>query len=155
MAGEKQQTDQEIHRRFAADLFNLVWRYLERPDRTAAENDTMLNAAHASRYHWGEVGTPQNLAIGEWQISRVYAVLNRPEPARYHAERALDICQANGIGDFPFAYAYEALARAAALAGQTEECARYIELGRAAGEGIKEADDKEFFFNDLATVPGA
>ena len=41
----------------------------------------MLHAAHASRFHWGEVGEPVNFARGEWQISRVYAVLGRPEPA--------------------------------------------------------------------------
>src|SRR5437773_7978501 len=55
------------------------------------------------------------LAIGEWQISRVYAALGRPEPSLYHAERCLEICEAHKVGDFPFAYAYEALARAFAI----------------------------------------
>jgi len=41
----------------------------------------MIHAAHASRFHWGEIGKPINLGRGEWQISRVYSVLNRPESA--------------------------------------------------------------------------
>jgi tetratricopeptide (TPR) repeat protein len=61
--------------------------------------------------------TPAHLARGEWLISRVYAVLQRPEPALYHARRVLDLCQDNGIGDFDLAFAYEALARAHATAG--------------------------------------
>ena len=72
----------------------------------------MLDAPHASRFHWGEVGTAVNLARGEWQVSHVYAVLNRAEPALYHARRCLAICEANAIGDFDLAYAYEAIARA-------------------------------------------
>src|SRR5690606_16440823 len=105
-----------VHRRLAAELFNRVWSLLEQPDRDQAADDTMLHAAHASRFHWGEVGTPVNLARGEWQISRVYAVLGRAEPALHHARRCLEICEAHGIGDFDLAFAYEALARASAVA---------------------------------------
>ena len=81
--------DAATHRQLAVDLFNSVWRLLERTDRTAAEDDEMLHAAHASRHHWGEVGERVNLARGEWQCSRVYAVLGRAEPAMWHAQRCL------------------------------------------------------------------
>jgi hypothetical protein len=47
----------------------------------------MLHMAHASRFHWEQVGTPANLARGEWLCSRVYAVLRRPEPCLHHAAR--------------------------------------------------------------------
>src|SRR3712207_382671 len=90
-SGERRQgvspDEAQARRRLAADLFNTVWSLLERTDRTQADDDTMLHAAHASRYHWGQVGEPVNLARGEWQVSRVYAVLGRAEPARYHAQR--------------------------------------------------------------------
>jgi hypothetical protein len=88
-------------RLLAAQLFNETWRLMEQENRTVADDDRMIHAAHASRYHWGLVpeATPANLARGEWQISRVYAVLRRSEPARYHAQRVLDICQDNGITD--------------------------------------------------------
>src|SRR4051812_15436843 len=100
------------HRRLAVDLFNRTWELMDEPLRSAAQTDEMIHAAHASRYHWGVGGEPVNLARGEWQISRVYATLGRAEPALYHAQRSLDIVQANEIADFDLAFAHEALARA-------------------------------------------
>ena len=73
----------------------------------------MIHAAHASRYHWGEAPEckPENLARGEWQVSRVYTVVGFPEAALRHARRCLDICEEHGLGDWDLAYAYEAVAR--------------------------------------------
>ena len=88
--------DPTTRRKLAADLFNHTWTLLEKPDRTPAEDDEMIHSAHASRFHWGEVGEPFNLARGEWQCSRVYAVLGRAEPALWHARRCLAINEANG-----------------------------------------------------------
>lgn len=140
------------HRQIAVDTFNFVWTLLNKNDRTLEEDDTMVHAAHASRYHWGEVGEPVNFARGEWQVSRVYAVLKRPEAATYHAQRCLDICLANNIGDFDLAFAYEALARAARVAGDQEDTHRYLEQAHAAGKDIAEQDDKQVFDADLATI---
>jgi hypothetical protein len=145
---------QEQHRKFGVSLFNQVWELLEKQDRTPEEDDKMLHTAHASRYHWGEIGQPVNFARGEWQISRVYAVLNRGEPALYHAQKCLTICQQNNIGDFDLAYAYEALARASAVAGNQPETNRYLKLAQEAGEQISEDDDQKLFYSDLETIPG-
>jgi len=145
--------DPTIHRRLGIDLFNLVWDYLEKPERTQQEDDSMLNAAHASRYHWEQVGTALNLARGEWQLSRVYATLRRSEPALYHAQRSLEICEANGIGDFDLAFAFEAKARAMAIAGQFAECRTWLERARQAAQNIQEADDREWLEENLESVP--
>ena len=114
----------------------------------------MIHAAHASRYHWGEAAgsTPNNLARGEWQCSRVYAVLRRPEPALWHARRVLEICEANGIGDWDIAFAYEALARASRVAGDTDAAERWLAKAREAGDRIAEPEDRELLFSDLATI---
>jgi hypothetical protein len=73
------------HRRLAVELFNHVWTLLELASRTPEQDDELVHAAHASRWHWSKAGTTVNLARGEWQISRVYAVLGRAEPALWHA----------------------------------------------------------------------
>jgi len=153
MARTSTKADADRQRKMAAQLFNGTWKLLSKKRRTKEETDTMIHMAHASRYHWGVVGGPKELAIGEWQISRVYAVVRRPEPALYHAERCLEICKAHGVGDFPLAYAYEALARAFAVAGKSRERAACLKLAKAAGERIREDDDRTLFFNDLRTVP--
>ena len=147
--------DADWHRKMAAHLFNATWTLIERKRRTKEERDTMIHMAHASRYHWGVVGGPKELAIGEWQISRVYAVVGRPEPSLFHAQRCLEICEAHKIGDFPLAYAYEALARAFALAGKSRERAACLKLARAEAASIREEDERSLFLKDLRTVPPA
>jgi hypothetical protein len=103
----------EQHRKLAADLFNQT--YIEKPNRTREDDTMMLHMAHASRFHWGMIGEPVNFSRGEWLLSRVYALLNREEPALYHAMVNMDTVQKYQIGDFDLAYAYEALARAYSL----------------------------------------
>ena len=149
---ERANLDAALERQVAVDLFNHVWTLLDKERRTAAEDDEMLHAAHASRHHWGRVGAPVNLVRGEWQCSRVYAVLGRAEPALHHARRCLRLCEEHGIGDFDLAYAYEALARAERVGGDLEEAGRFAELARDAGERIAETDDREHFLGDLATA---
>jgi hypothetical protein len=145
--------DRERRRR-AADLFNLVWRFLEKPDRTSEEDETMVHAAHASRFYWGESGTAANWARGDWQISRVYATLGRAEPALHHAERCLELCLAHpeAMEPFDLPYAYEALARAYAVAGDAEQSSHYRALARQTAERIEDADDRELLIGDLDTL---
>lgn len=138
----------------AKDRFNAVWTLLERADRTPEDDDRMLNAAHASRYHWGEVGTPAKIARGDWQVSRVYAVLSRPEPCLYHAQRVLDTCQRHGFGTFDLAFAYEAVARGQAVAADSAAARAYTEQALAAAEGIAEEDERDLLLSDLETIPG-
>jgi hypothetical protein len=148
----EQPQPKELHRKFAVDLFNLTWNLLDKKDRSQEEDDKMIHAAHASRFHWGEIGTSLEFERGEWQISRVYSVLKRNEPALYHAKRCLEICKKNNIGDFDIAFAYEALARAYAVAGLEAQCQGNMELARNAGQQIKKEDDRNYFLNELKTI---
>jgi DNA-binding transcriptional MerR regulator len=145
--------DPAVERKIAVDLFNGVWGLMEKEDRSEAEEAAMIHGAHASCLHWMHVGEPVNRARGEWQCSRVYAVLGRGEPAVFHARKVLEICQREGIGDWDLAFAYEALARATAVAGDLDEAHRWAEQARAACAEVKEDDDREIVLNDLATLP--
>ena len=129
-----------------------MWTLLDKEQRTRAEDDEMIHAAHASRHHWGVVGEPVNLARGEWQCSRVYAMLGRSEPALWHGRRCLDICEEHGIDDFDLAYALEAIARAYGVAGELPEAEAYAGLAAEAGERIADSEDREHFERDLATL---
>jgi hypothetical protein len=131
-------------------LFNGTWELIE----SRADDDRMLHVAHASRFAWGEAPEcgPENLVRGEWLCSRVYSVLARGEPALWHAQRCLDVCEAAGIGDWDLAYAYEALARAASVAGDDVRAAEWKAKARDAGDAIAEADDREQFERGFATL---
>ena len=147
--------DPTTRRKLAAELFNHTWTLLEKPDRTLEQDDEMIHSAHASRYHWGEIEgrEPVHLARGEWQCSRVYAVLGRAEPALWHARRCLAINEANDTADWDLASAYEAMARAYLTAGDTAQVAMWKARATAALDGIADADDREVVEGDLATLP--
>jgi DNA-binding transcriptional MerR regulator len=145
---------EEEERKIAVRYFNAVWDLMEKEDRSVEEDDLMLHMAHASRYHWGQVGKPENLARGEWQCSRVYAVLRRPEPCLHHAQRVLDICLENGIGDWDIAFAYEALARGNAIAGDVEAAKVMTERALGAAEAIEEDEERKIVLADLESIPG-
>jgi hypothetical protein len=144
----------EIHRKLAVELFNAAWDLMDKESRTTAENDTLIHTTHASRYHWAQVGEPVNLARGEWQVSRVYTVLTRFEPATYHAQRCLDICLENGIADWDIAFAYEALARAWSLSDDTGERDRFLAQAIEACQNVADEEDRQIVLNDLKTIPG-
>jgi hypothetical protein len=147
--------DPATRRGLAADLFNQVWTLLETPNRTPEQDDEMLHAAHASRYHWGEpgVGDPVHVARGEWQISRVYAILGRAEPALWHARRCFALVEQHGLSPFDLGAASEAIARAYLTAGDVAELATWKARAAAVLDQIDDAEDREVLAGDLATLP--
>lgn len=144
--------DPGLQRQLAAGLFNRVWKLLENTDRAPAEAEEMLHAAHASRWHWLQIGDATNAARGEWQIARVYSVLRRIEPALHHAARCLQICEENKIGGFDLAFAHEALARAAALAGAAPRRDHHLQTAHALAAQISDAEDRDWLLQNLRTV---
>jgi len=152
---EPTELDPTTRRKLATDLFNHTWTLLEQTDRTPEQVDEMIHCAHASRYHWGEVPDREavNLARGEWQCSRVYAVLSRAEPALWHARRCLEINEAAGVADWDIASAYEAMARAYMVAGDKAKLATWKAKAVAALDAIADPDDREIVEGDIATLP--
>ncbi len=108
-------SERKLHRKTAAQCFNKTWDYLEKKKRNSADNEMMLNLAHASRYHWSLIGTPMNQAVGDWQVSRVYAALNQPSLSLQFAKSSLESCTKNKLTRI-LPTAYEAMARAHATA---------------------------------------
>jgi hypothetical protein len=151
MAEEKQYTESEAHRYFAAHLHGQVWDLLERTDRTPSEDERMLHTAHASCYHWLQVGTGLNHQRGEWLISRVHAVLGNADRALSYAQRCLQLTEqyAELMQDFDFAFAYECVARAYAIAGDRDQAQPYISMAEEAGHKIQDEADRRIFFEDF------
>jgi hypothetical protein len=137
-------------RQLGVDLFNETWRLIG-----SREDDVrMVNCAHASAYHWSVAPEckPENVARGEWLVSRVYTVLGRGEPALHHALQCLAICEQAEVEDWDLPYAYEAIARAHLAAGEPEQAQSYEQLAREAGEKIADPEDRELLLKDLATL---
>jgi DNA-binding transcriptional MerR regulator len=143
------------HRTLGVDLFNRTWTLMEKDARTPEEDDEMIHMAHASAYHWQQVGTRANRSRSEWQCSRVHVLLGQTDQALYHARRCLAIAEANEDGsmeDWDLPGAYEALARAHFVAGDLDEARAWAERGRAATAEIADEDDRKVMEADFATI---
>ena len=143
---------EDQHRRCATGLFNGVWVLMEQSKRTEHEDETMIHAAHAARWHWGVVGKPVNWARSEWQISRVYAILGKGAQARSHAERYLELCDEHDLGEFDRAFAHEAIARAAAITGDSDDVAGHVQYGLAAAGHVEDEKERDWVLRNLGTV---
>jgi hypothetical protein len=151
MSEEKTYTAAEASKFFAVEFNGKTWALLGKEDRTPEEDELMVHSAHASCRHWLEVGTGVHHQRGEWLISHVYAQLGMADAALRHAQRCLELTgqYADEMADFDRAYAYEAIARANAIAGNRAEVSKYVELAEKAGEAIADEQSKEVFVGDL------
>jgi len=140
------------HKYFSANCFNAAWEYIDKSDRTDDENQRMISLANASVWHWTQRSdcVPNNLSIGYWQLSRVYALASQAENARRYAKLCLDISP----DDEPFSlgYAHEAMARAEMVAGNQEKMNEHLAEAKRLAECIADALDKELLINDLGTI---
>ena len=142
----------EEHRSLAKKLFNRVWELMEAGSRTEQDTLEMLAAGHGSRYHWQIAGEGVQWARGEWQLSRMYAVVERAHPARFHAECCLALCEEHQLGAFDWGYAYEARARAAARAGNRRDTRKALMAAQEQAEKIEDPESRKMLTDDLATV---
>ena len=144
-------TIEEAGEYFARSLNKEVWQLLQKTERTSAENERMIHCAHASCYHWLNAGTPLHQQRAEWLIAHVYAKLGIPDSAMRHANCTLQLTQAHAdvMQDFDLAYAYEAVARANALAGNWTEALANFQTAKKYGEAIKDDEDRKIFFGDF------
>ena len=139
------------HRKLAASFFNETWRLLKLTDRSPEQNTQMIHCAHASRMHWELVGNSINRAIGEWQIARVYSVLQFPQSALYHATECLAHVERGGLKGLLMGCAHEGMARALAL---TDKKAAAVHYNRAVEilPSIEDPEDAEILRSDLASI---
>ena len=152
MSSPQESTATADHRRLAVELFNAVWKLIDMPTRTPAQDLAMIHAAHASRHHWGIAGAAKNWCIGEWQIARVYATLARAEPSRFHAMEALRLAEESALGPFLLASAHEGLARAAMVAGDAAAFEGHVAESRRLGAQITDEEDREIWRADLDSL---
>ncbi len=152
--GKERSLTVEQYRQIARNITDLVWRLLDKVELTEDEADRLIHAAYAVRFHHGEFGDPIDIARAEWHLARANLKVHRPVPALYHGHKCLEVCRDNELGPFTIAYAYEALARTAAVVGDENALDEYLRLAKMYGKMIEKDDDMKIFFADLSTVPG-
>ena len=141
------------NRRFAVDLFNRSWDLLEMPDRSADDDAEMMAAAFGSAWHWQQVGTAENIALGDHQISKVASHLGQPALALHYARRALEAIEIGHFGDWQVAAAYEGMARACAAAGDAAGRDYWVQRCTIALGAVPDAADRSVVAEQLLNLP--
>jgi hypothetical protein len=140
------------HRHIAVESFNRVWELIEQPNRSPADDRTLLEAAFTSRYHWGVVGEIENQMVGDWQLARVLADLKYGEPALLYAESCLTACQAHDFGPYFLGAAYEVMARALAVIGSADQAQQNLAQAREIAQSVPDPDDRAYLLNQLDAI---
>ena len=142
---------QKAHRYFASLSFNNAWDLMIRAKRTVQENDEMLRLSHASLWHWTQFSehTSINLSVGNWQLSRIYSLLSKPEEAERFAKISLKLAEKDCLGPFFRAYGHEALARAGLLSGKHVFAEKHLQKAFRLAKEVVAADDKNLLIDDL------
>ena len=141
--------------RSRAGLFNRTWDLLEIEDRTVRQDAEMIDTAHASAWHWRQVGNAANEARGHWMLARVYSVLGHgPRPSTTRP-RANDVLAAGGEGieDWDAAAAAEAMSRALVANGDLAGAATWKAKAEPLLDGVADPDDRGVVEGDLAHAP--
>jgi tetratricopeptide (TPR) repeat protein len=145
--------DAQTH--FAVAYNQQAWALLALPERTPEERQTLIDAAHASALHWAQSPAylPKNKARALFLLATVYTAERHTEEAQYYAKSCLKYSEsiAAQLDDFDLPYAYLAVARALAVAGQRKESMQFFTIARQAGAAIANEEDKNLFLNDFRT----
>lgn len=136
----------KAHRWFAVECNNQAWDLYELPQRTAAENERMIHAAHAACFHWLHAGDDLHHLRAQCLLSSAYAAAGLGKAAVRHAQRCLQLSHTAGDRQTPFdrATAHGCAAVAYALAGQPAEAGDQRSLAEEAA-GQLSADDRGVF----------
>jgi hypothetical protein len=128
---------------------------MEIEDRTPDQDDELVDTAHASAWHWRQVGNEANASRAHWLLSRVYALVGRAPEALYHARRQNEIIELGGEGFEPWdaPSGAEAMARALAMAGDTAGALAWKAKAEELVTRIPGAEDRAVIEGDLATIP--
>ena len=151
-------TEEEItrsHRWHAIECNNIGWSLAEQSSRTGAQDDEMLDAAHASAFHWSKVGTELNQARARMLLAHVHAFLGDGARALSYAGQSHDYLRANDPPDWELAFSYAVLAHAAYAAGESDLHRQYYAKAKEQGDAIADAEDKKIFFRTFDLIPGA
>jgi hypothetical protein len=135
------------HRWFAIELNNLAWDLVESDARAPSDCERMIHAAHASCYHWLEVGTPLNHQRAQCLLATAYAAAGIGEAAVRHAQRCLELSGENGESQTPFdvATAHGCAARAYAIFGNREKAVQHHSVAIEHVARLDHAEERAVF----------
>lgn len=140
------------HRKFAAATNNRAWE-LSVQERSAAESREMLSAAHASAWHWAQIGSELNRMRATMLLAEVHALLGLGPSALAYAEEMREYFFGVGAPEWEAAFVHVIHAHAAAVAGRRKVHVASYALAVAAIAAIPDEEERGIVAQTLSHVP--
>lgn len=145
-------TPENWHRYFAATTNNAAWPLTESDD--ASTRADLLDAAHASAWHWKKAGTDLNKMRATMLLALAHAVVGHGDTAmRYADEMRAFFLAKTDAPDWELAYTHTVHAYAAAVAGRADLHAASYAGAQAALAAIADPEDRAIVEATFARVP--
>lgn len=127
------------NRFMAVNANNLAWD-LSTKNRSEAQDQEMLNAAHTAAFHWNEIGTAENNIRATMLLAEVYGLLGYGSTALQYAKDVDTFFSNKEIANWERAFVYIILSRANKA---DDNQSLYREYLHAAQETISSIEDIE------------
>jgi hypothetical protein len=143
---------QDWHKRFAITTNNRAWE-LSVLERTAEQDQEMLDAAHASAWHWSAVGTELNRMRSTMLLAEVHALLGFGASALHYAEEMRTYFVGRETDDWELAFTHVIHAHAASAAGAVETHRLAYQAAKIALKAIADDEDRAIVNKTFSHVP--
>jgi hypothetical protein len=153
VAGESEEETPKWRRRFAAEANNTGWSLVELVDRTPAQTEEMLDAAHASAHLWKQIGTDLHRARSQLLLGLAHGLAGNGTLATRYATASFDYFTRHECPDWEIAFAHAAMACAAGAAGNVADHGKHYGEAARLGVAIADAEDRAIFKKTFDRVP--
>ena len=143
---------QSWDRFFASQCNNRAWDLASRP-RSAEESIEMLNAAHASAWHWSSAGTELNEMRAKMLLARVHTLLGFHSTALTFAAEVRAYFVGRETPAWELAFAHAIYAHAAHITGNQAEHQLAYTDALAAADMISKEQERRLFQETFELIP--
>ena len=153
MTEEKKYTLDNAHHYFGIEFNNAIFGFADKKSLTDLEKEEMIQTAHSAVLHWQKFSksTIANSQRGYYMVAKAYVKAGEKENALKYAKLCYKITQENKseLLDWDFAYAYEIMARTAAMNNDKTNFEKFYKKTKGQELKIKDPEDLKYFSMDF------
>jgi len=139
--------------RLASQANNRAWTLAESTSRSPAEDEEMLQAAHAAMYFWKIVGDASNRAHAAQLVAHAYALLGLPNPARHYLKQSQPFFLEQPSKPWEQAFAHAIAANVAAAAREAEPHSRHYGEAERLVAALADDEEREILQATMRVIP--
>ena len=140
-------------RRLAGQANNRAWSLTEQPLRTLAEDEEMLNAAHAAMYFWSIVGDANTQTHASQLLAHTYAILKQPKPASQYLDKCLPMLAGESAKPWERALAHAVAVNVASAGCNAADHTRHYQEATRLTAALENAEERAIIEATLRVLP--